>query len=162
MNEHHSTAGGAAAAQNPPAPSDGLVGARLGRRVRDLLVAARPSGLVLHGWVDRYRVKQLARHTATAVTGLPVLADRIEPEHLRAGAGPSVPVVLLTRPSATPPGSGSGGAPPVVSVLDKSLAVGTLLGAVRSAVVGVRPPASGGRRRGRKRLRRRPDRPGVG
>ena len=54
------------------------MGARLGRRVRDLLVEVRPTGLVLRGRADSYHVKQLAQHTATAVTGLPVLANRIE------------------------------------------------------------------------------------
>jgi CheY-like chemotaxis protein len=57
-------------------------------------------------------------------------------EYLRAGDGPSVPVVLLRSPSATPPGSGSGGGPPVVLVLEKPVGVGTLLWAVQSVVGG--------------------------
>jgi CheY-like chemotaxis protein len=227
MHGHdHDMTGGAATA-DPPSPVDGLVGALLGRRVRDLLVEVRPTGLVLRGRADSYHVKQLAQHAATAVTGLPVLANRIEVarprgtsrprpgeyedavarrpragvllatdddrlraaahdhltdhgyavataaggvecvgvlgefvpdvilldadllwggadgvlEHLRGGSGPGVPVVLLASPFAAP--AGSGGGSPVVSVLEKPVAVGALLGAVRSATGGGSPARAG-------------------
>lgn len=47
-------------------------------RVRDFRVLVQEQGLVLEGCASTYYAKQLAQHAATEVSGLPVLANRIE------------------------------------------------------------------------------------
>lgn len=70
-------------ASKPPADTEtlaSLVRQRLAGRVhvRDLRVLVVEHGLVLEGHVETYYAKQLAQHEAMAVTGLPLLANRIE------------------------------------------------------------------------------------
>lgn len=57
-----------------------LVRERLAGRahVRDLRVILLNEGLVLEGRAATYYAKQLAQHAAMVVTGLPLLANRIE------------------------------------------------------------------------------------
>jgi hypothetical protein len=57
-----------------------LVRERLAGRahVRDLRVVVREQGLVLEGRAATFYAKQLAQHEAMLVTGLPLLANRIE------------------------------------------------------------------------------------
>ncbi len=53
--------------------------ARAGRRFHRLRVdVVGGAGVVLHGTTDSYHAKQLAQQVAARVTGLPVLANRIE------------------------------------------------------------------------------------
>lgn len=72
-------------ASAPPAdtePLDALVRQRLAGRVhvRDLRVVVQELGLVLEGRAATFYAKQLAQHEAMSVTGLPLLANRIEVE----------------------------------------------------------------------------------
>lgn len=46
--------------------------------VRNLRVVVREQGLVLEGRAATFYAKQLAQHEAMSVTGLPLLANRIE------------------------------------------------------------------------------------
>jgi hypothetical protein len=67
----------------PPAdmePLEALVREHLNGRahVRDLRLVVRDGGIVLEGRATCYYAKQLAQHVAMAVTGLPLLANRIE------------------------------------------------------------------------------------
>lgn len=222
MNGHdHETTGGVACADRGRLSRlSGLVCAALGQRVRGLQIEVREGGLVLRGLADSGHAKLLAQYAVMAVTGLPVLANRIEVahprgtsrprpeeyeddvlgrprprvllatdddrlgsvthyqltdhgyavataaggvecvallgefapdvvvldadllwggadgvlEHLRGVDGPGIPVVLLASPFDAPPVWWSGGGSPVVSVLEKPVTVGALLGAVRSAI----------------------------
>ena len=59
-------------------PLDTALAAVLGRRVRGLSVEVREGRLYLRGRTDSYHVKQLAQHTAMAVTKLPLAANEIE------------------------------------------------------------------------------------
>lgn len=59
-------------------PLAGLVSALVGRRVRDLRIEIRSSGLVLHGRANSYHAKQLAQHAVLSVTDLPLFANEIE------------------------------------------------------------------------------------
>ncbi len=67
----------------PPAntePLEALVRQWLAGRahVRDLRVVLVEQGVVLEGRATTYYAKQLAQHAAMVVSGLPVLANRIE------------------------------------------------------------------------------------
>ncbi len=55
-----------------------LVQRRLGGRVRDLRIVARPDGLILEGWAVTYHAKQLAQHVAMELTPLRIVANAIE------------------------------------------------------------------------------------
>lgn len=59
---------------------EALVRQRLAGRVhvRDLRVVVQELGLVLEGRAATFYAKQLAQHEAMLVTGLPLLANRIE------------------------------------------------------------------------------------
>lgn len=66
----------------PPAdtePLEACVRRRLAGRanVHGLRIVVRDGGLVLEGRATCYYAKQLAQHAAMAVTGLPLLANRI-------------------------------------------------------------------------------------
>lgn|GEM_PF-866215 len=74
------------AAGEIPTPLDGLVGAMLDRRIRDLRIVIRGGGIVLRGRACSYHAKQLAQHAAMSVTDLPILANEIEVVGLRSGA----------------------------------------------------------------------------
>lgn len=53
--------------------------ARVGRCIADFAVRLVPGqGLILHGRAHRFFVKQVAQHVAARLTGLRVLANRIE------------------------------------------------------------------------------------
>lgn len=90
MNGHDddTSCGVLTADRDPPSVLEGRVGTVLGRRVRELHIGIRDSGLVLHGRADSYHAKQLAQHAATAATGLPVIANRIEVIFIRRGGPP--------------------------------------------------------------------------
>jgi CheY-like chemotaxis protein len=95
------TAGSLGGDRDPPAPLDGLVGALLGRQVRDLRVQVLPGGLILHGRAASYHAKQLAQHAAMAVTDLPLIANRIEvtsPRHESPWAGGTAFGARAARP----------------------------------------------------------------
>jgi CheY-like chemotaxis protein len=77
-HDHDATPGVEWADGDPPSPLDALLATRIGRRVRDLRVEVRVGGLVLRGRAESFHVKQLAQQAATAVTALPVIANRIE------------------------------------------------------------------------------------
>lgn len=47
-------------------------------RVRDFRVLVQEHGLVLQGCASTYYAKQLAQHAAMEVSGLPILANKIE------------------------------------------------------------------------------------
>jgi CheY-like chemotaxis protein len=64
--------------RHPPSPLEALIADRLGRRVRGLRVEVRAGGLVLRGQAETFYVKQLAQQAATALTAIPVIANRIE------------------------------------------------------------------------------------
>jgi hypothetical protein len=57
---------------------EGLVQRRVGGRVRDLRISARPGGLILQGRAQTYHAKQLAQHAAMDLAGMPILANDIE------------------------------------------------------------------------------------
>jgi hypothetical protein len=78
--------GDAGAPDDPRSPLDGLVGALIGRRVRGLRIVVRDGGLVLRGRASSYHAKQLAQHTAMAVTDLPLIANEIVVACLGRGA----------------------------------------------------------------------------
>lgn len=59
-------------------PFDTLLAAALGHRVRGLSVEIRAGHLFLRGRTDSFHVKQLAQHTAMAMTELPLAANEIE------------------------------------------------------------------------------------
>ena len=60
------------------APLDELVCAALGRRVRGLRIEVPEGGLVLRGRADSDHAKLLAQYAVMAVTGLPLIANKIE------------------------------------------------------------------------------------
>src|SRR5262249_524063 len=51
---------------------------RLRGRVRDLRGEGENQGLILQGQSTTYYAKQVAQHTAMEITGLPILANKIE------------------------------------------------------------------------------------
>lgn len=51
---------------------------RLHGRVADLFVEAHDGGLILNGRCASYYAKQVAQHAAMSVTGMPIVANRIE------------------------------------------------------------------------------------
>jgi hypothetical protein len=57
---------------------ESLIERRLGNRVRDLRVVARPTGLILQGRTATYHAKQLAQHAAMELATLPILSNEIE------------------------------------------------------------------------------------
>lgn len=63
-------------------PGMGLYEAELRRRlhgrVADLTVEDHDGGLILQGWCVSYYAKQVAQHAAMSVTGMPIVANRIE------------------------------------------------------------------------------------
>lgn len=93
-----------------PRPLDELVRGMIGRRVRDLRIEVRDGAMVIRGRTDSYHAKQLAQHTAMAVTDLPLAANRIEviglhrswsaepdgAEETVSDAGPPATVLLAT------------------------------------------------------------------
>lgn len=54
-----------------------LVQARFGSRVRDFRVSARGGGLVLHGRVGSYHLKQLVQEAVIGATAARVVANEI-------------------------------------------------------------------------------------
>jgi CheY-like chemotaxis protein len=219
--DHDTTCGVADADRGELSRLSGVVCAALGQRVRGLRIEIREGGLVLRGLADSDHAKRLAQYAVMTVTGLPLVANRIEiawlrrgpsrsdgvesggwaagplgrrvllatgddrlrsagrdhlteqgcvvataadgvecaarlrefaPDvvildtdllwggadgvlaHLRAGGDTRVPVVLLASPFVAWCESEQDVLPPVVGVLEKPVAVGSLLRAVRSAV----------------------------
>lgn len=70
-------------ASTPPAatePLESLVRQWLSGRahVRELRVIVEEQGVILEGRAATFYAKQLAQHAALVVTGLPLLANRIE------------------------------------------------------------------------------------
>ena len=57
---------------------ESLVQRRIGGRVRDLRIVARPNGIILQGRAATYHAKQLAQHAAMELTGRRILANDIE------------------------------------------------------------------------------------
>jgi hypothetical protein len=55
-----------------------LLQRRLGNRVRNLRVLARPGGIILQGRAPTYHAKQLAQHAAMELAPVPILANDIE------------------------------------------------------------------------------------
>jgi hypothetical protein len=51
---------------------------RLRGRVADLSLQVHDDGLILQGWCATYYAKQVAQHAAMTLTGMPILANRIE------------------------------------------------------------------------------------
>lgn len=54
-----------------------LVQARFGSRVRDFRISARGAGLVLHGRVGSYHLKQLVQEVVVGATAARVVANEI-------------------------------------------------------------------------------------
>ena len=57
----------------------------LGRRVRGLRIEVREGGLVLRGLADSDHAKLLAQYAVMAVTGLPLMTNKIEVTFLQRG-----------------------------------------------------------------------------
>lgn len=85
-HRHHPPRGTRGIPPGPLSPLHDLVCAMLDRRVRGLRVETLGHGLVLRGRTDSYHAKQLAQHSALAVTGLPLVANLIEVDWSPRGA----------------------------------------------------------------------------